>query len=487
MPPLDSARRASLENADTLATVFPSLAGAMAQPAERRRILKLMAASLALAGCDPGSPGSKWVPTAVAPPGIVPSLPDRYTTAIPSGGAAIGLVVTHDSGRPIKVEGNPLHPASLGATDALAQAEILNLYDPDRSIGLLKSGDPTSSARLEAALLPLRERLAATNGAGLRILTETCLSPSLGAALDGVLARYPEARWHQTTVAPRDSLRAGAILAYGQPLVMVPRPAVVDVILGLDSDLASGAPFWVRAARDLASRRNPVLGPPSRIFALEAIPTGLGALADTRIPAGPTDMHAAVTALAAAILTSAAPTGPAWLPPIVAALKAAAGRALIHAGPDLPPETHALVFAMNEALGGRGQTYDLLDPPEHRSEDHTSSFASLRADVDAGRVEALFILDTNPVFTAPGFAEALKRVPFSLHAGPAPNETALAAAWHVPLAHPFEQWSDLSAHDGTCRCECSPISWPRMCRSAIASRLAWVQFWSRMPRRLVAT
>ena len=449
LPPVSPTDRSRLEDPHALSRVFPSLAGAMAMPAERRTILKLMAASLALAGCDPAAPGTKWVPAVVAPPGIVPSLPNRYTTAVLSGGAALGLVVTHDSGRPIKVEGNPLHPASQGATDALAQAEILNLYDPDRSIGLLRGGDPASDGAFQTALLEVRERLAATHGAGLRILTGTCLSPSLGAAIDRVLARYPEARWHQTDIAPRDNPRAGAILAYGRPLALLPRAGAADVILGLDSDLASGAPGWVRAARDLAARRNPVLGPPNRIFAIEAIPSGLGALADTRIPAGPSDMHAVITALAAAILTNAAPTGPDWLPPIIAALKAAPGRALIHAGPDLPPETHALVSAMNEALGGRGRTFDLLDPPEHRSENQTSSLAALRTDMDAGRVDTLLILDANPVFTAPGFGDAMKRVASSIHAGPAPNETALAATWHLPTAHPFEMWSDLRAHDGT--------------------------------------
>ncbi|MBV9750722.1 MAG: 4Fe-4S dicluster domain-containing protein [Acetobacteraceae bacterium] len=431
-----------------LSQVFPSLAGAMARP-ERRTLLKLMAASLALAGCDPAAPGTKWIPAVTAPPGIVPGLPNRYATATLSGGAALGLVVTHDSGRPIKVEGNPLHPASLGATDALAQALILDLYDPDRSVGLLRGGYPAGEGRFQAELVGARERLAASHGAGLRILTGTCLSPSLGMAIDRVLARYPAAGWHQAEVATRDNVRAGAALAYGKPLELAPRGAAADVIVGLDSDLAGGAPGWIRAARDVASRRNPVMGPPNRIIAIEAVPSQFGAIADTRVPAGPADMHGAITALAGSILGGASPAGPPWLAPVVAALQAARGRALIHGGPELPAEAHALIFAMNEALGGRGHTYELLDVPDYRAADHGSSIAALVADMGAGRVDTLLILDANPVFTVPDFAAALRQVPLSIQAGPAPNETALAASWHVPAAHAFEMWGDLRAHDGT--------------------------------------
>ncbi|MBV8913312.1 MAG: 4Fe-4S ferredoxin, partial [Acetobacteraceae bacterium] len=446
MSPLDRRR---LEDPDAIADVFPSLAGAMRSPTERRRLLQLLAASLALAGCDPGQPRTRWIPAVVAPPGVVPGVPNRYATATLSGGAALGVVVTHLSGRPIKVEGNPLHPASQGATDALAQAAILDLYDPDRSIGLLRAGYPTSEGALQAALVTARERLAATSGAGLRIVTNTCLSPSLGAAIDRVLRRYPAARWHQIEAAPRDAVRAGAMLAYGRPLVTVPRAERADVVLGLGSDLADGAPGWVRHARELASRRNPVLGPPNRIFAVETVPTALGVLADTRVPAGPAEMHAVVIALASTILRGEPPSGPDWLRPIVSALQSARGRALIHAGPDLPAESQALVHAINEALGGRGQTYDLLDSPEYRPEDQAASERALLEDMGAGRVEALVLLDVNPVYTLPGFEEALRRVPLSIHSGPAPDETALAAGWHVPMAHPFESWGDLRAHDGT--------------------------------------
>jgi len=445
LPPLS---RAALEDPAALAQRFPSLAGALGQPAERRNILRLMAASLALAGCDPVTPGSTWVPAVEAPPGIIPGLPNRYSTATLSGGTALGLVVTHDSGRPIKVEGNPLHPASLGATDALAQALILDFYDPDRAIGLLRQGTTATEGRLAAELLAARERLA-TNGAGLRILTPTVLSPTLAAAIARVLAHTPGARWHQWEAVPRDAVRAGVLLAYGQALDVVPHSGAADVILALDSDLADGAPGWVRHARDLGARRNPVLGTPSRIIAAETIPTAIGTLADRRIPATPSVLHDAVVALAAMVLDQATPTGSDWLIEAAAALRSAPGRALVHAGPQLSAEAQALVHAINEALGGRGHTFDLVDPAELRPEAQAAGLADLRDDMRAGRVDTLLMLDINPVHTVPGFLELLQFVPLSLHAGPAPDETGRTATWHLPLTHAFEAWGDLRAHDGT--------------------------------------
>ena len=457
MPSLTPSQRwrQVLEDPAEAARAFPSLAAAMGAGPQRRGLLKLMAASFALgglSGCgDPATPDTDWVPAVEAPPGIVPGLPNRFATATLAGGAGLGLVVEHRMGRPVKVEGNPLHPASLGATDALAQALILDFYDPDRAAGLLQEGRPATMADLLDRLVGVRASLFASHGAGLRVLTGACVSPTLAAALDAVLARLPEARWHQWEADGADATRAGAVQAYGQPLVSVPRLDAADVVVGLESDLVSGAPGWVRHARDLASRRNPARGPMSRIYAIETVPTLLGTLADQRVAASPAELHLGLMALSAAVLTGPLPGGaPPWVASAAADLRAAPGRAFIHAGPALPAEAHALVHAMNEALGGRGHTYALLPHFEHRPEDQGASLDALQGDMAAGRVTALLILDGNPVHTVPGFARLLGLMPLSIHSGPAPDETALAAGWHVPMTHAFEAWGDLRAHDGTC-------------------------------------
>jgi len=460
LPPLTPAQRwrRVLEDPEAAAEAFPSLAGGImaevgAGP-RRRGLLKLMAASFALgglSGCgDPAESDNGWVPAVEAPPGIVPGLPNRYATASLAGGAGLGLVVEHRMGRPVKVEGNPLHPASLGATDAVAQALVLDFYDPDRAVGVLREGQPATLGDLLDILVPARASLFASHGAGLRVLTGACVSPTLGAALDALLARLPEARWHQWEADGRDAARGGAVQAYGQPLLAVPRLDAADVVLGLESDLVSGAPGWVRYARDLAGRRNPVRGPMSRIYAVESVPSLLGSIADQRIAADPAELHRGLMALSAGALSGATPSdAPPWVGPALADLRAAQGRAFVHAGPALAPEAHALVHATNEALGGRGHAYDLFPPFEHRPEDGAASLRALTDDMAAGRVMALLILDSNPAYTVPGFGEALRLVPLSIHSAPAPDDTAVAAGWHIPMTHAFEAWGDVRAHDGT--------------------------------------
>ncbi len=118
-----------------LAQEFPFAATLGPSELDRRQFVKLMAASITLAGlagCVRRS-ADKIVPFVVAPETAVPGRPEYYATAMPVEGFARGIIVESHLGRPTKIEGNPDHPESLGATDAMTQAAILSLYDPDRS------------------------------------------------------------------------------------------------------------------------------------------------------------------------------------------------------------------------------------------------------------------------------------------------------------------------------------------------------------------
>lgn len=226
-------------------------------------------------------------------------------------------------------------------------------------------------------------------------------------------------------------------------------------MLAIDSDLLETAPVHVRFARDFASRRNPVrMQRMSRVYAVEPVPTLIGVAADHRFIAGPPDLHRFVLMLADAVLHGTSPPGgaPPWFAGLVADLKANRGSSFVHVGPQQPTETHAVVHAINETLGGRGKTYVLIESPQAAPTDQARSLKDLNGDMQAGRVRTLLILDGNPVFTFPGnerFAEALGRVPFSLAATVEPNETSETAHWSVPLALPFEDWSDARAFDRT--------------------------------------
>ncbi|MGH7000236.1 MAG: TAT-variant-translocated molybdopterin oxidoreductase, partial [Stellaceae bacterium] len=436
---------------------LPSLAEALASPHDRRRVLKLMSAALAMAGlggCGGGAPEGHLIPAVKVPPNIIPGLPNFYSTANVVNGYASGVVVKHQMGRPVKVEGNPQHPASLGATDVFAQAQVLDFYDPDRAWAIMAHGFPGDQQGLQTALLAQRAKIAESRGKGLRILTGTITSPTLATQLDALLASYPQARWHSWEPISRANVSKGAVLAYGQPVEVTPKLDVADVIFAIDSDLLSSAPGHLRFARDFASRRNPTRTQQmSRIYAMEPTPTLTGAAADHRFIAGPRVLHQVIIALAAGILAdSPLSAAPDWVAKVMADLTANRGRALVHAGPDQPPETHALVHAMNEALGARGNTLELIAPVAHAAGGHAASLAELVDDMHAGKVSTLLIMDSNPVYAAPGalgFAEALKRVDFSLALSPAPNETSQATVWGIPMVHSWETWSDARAYDGT--------------------------------------
>jgi Fe-S-cluster-containing dehydrogenase component len=450
----DNSDKAGPDEIERAVATYPQLERLLRHPTERRGLLRLLAAGVALgglSGCgDPAAPDGRIVPAVIAPPGIIPGVPNFYATASVVNGSAIGILVEHQMGRPIKVEGNPEHPSSLGATDAIAQAMLLDFYDPDRSGGMQTNGDPADRQGMLTMLAALRPHLATTSGAGLRILTGTVASPTLGGAIDGVLKAYPEARWHQWERVSRDAVRAGAMLAYGRPVEIVPDLTKADVVVALDSDLLGSAPGHVRYGRDFAARRNPTRGRMSRVYAVEPFPSLIGTQADHRIVAGPREMHAGLMALTSVLLRNGqAGDAPGWVAPIIEDLRGAQGHAFIHLGPDHPPEAHALVHAMNEVIGARESTMRLIESPEYRAAEQAADMRALIEDMQAGRVETLVILDSNPAFAMPGFAEAMKRVKQVITLAPSLDETGIASTWFIPVTHAWESWSDARAHDGT--------------------------------------
>src|SRR6266542_1723823 len=263
---------------------FPSRASEWTNPVTRRRFLQIMGASLALAGlggCSK-SPRQKIVPYQKQPEEIVQGKPLFYATAMTVGGFATGLLVESHLGRPTKVEGNPDHPASLGATDAFAQASVLTLYDPDRSQTLTHLGDIRPWSAFLAALRDALATQRAVQGAGLRILTETVTSPTLASQLQALLAEFPLAKWHQYEPLGRDNARAGARLAFGTYVNTIYNFDKAEVILALDADVLSCHPGSVRYAREFAAKRRVTASKSeiNRLYVVESTPSITGAMAD---------------------------------------------------------------------------------------------------------------------------------------------------------------------------------------------------------------
>lgn len=418
---------------------------------ERRDALKLMGASFALAalgGCDEAPEHGHPLHAPARASDNAASA--EYATILELDGLARGVLVRTRGGHAVKVEGNPRHPASLGATDIFAEAAVLSLHDPHRSRSIRRGGRPVPPAALEAALASLRSEVTARAGQGLRILTGPVSSPTLAWAISEVLAEFPGARWHQHDPLADDAALEGAMRAFGQPVATVPDMARARAVLCLGADPLGGMAGHLRHARDWASAR--AAGRPPRLIVAESAPSLSGARADHRIPLHPAGMEPFARAVAAA-LEAAPPTGDEThpdAPGAASALLAAGPDAVVLAGRGASAAVHALAHAMNARLGSTACRQ--LPHPLTRPEPMAASLADLAAGMRAGEVSHLLILGANPAYDAPaalGFEAALRRLPFSLHLGFRQDETARLCTWHVPLPHPLEAWGDSRAFDGT--------------------------------------
>ena len=440
---------------------FPSRVEVIVDPVERRTFLKLMGASLALAGFSACTrqPPEHIVPYIRQPEELVPGNPSFYATAMPLGGVATGLLVESHEGRPTKIEGNPLHPGSLGASDPFAQAAVLGLYDPDRSQTLTNIGEIRPWSAFLGAIRPVLMAQQRLKGAGLRILTESVSSPTLAAQIRDLLARYPSAKWHQWDPASRENARGGAKLAFGDYVDAQYRFDRADVILTLDADFLASGPGSLRYARDFAARRRPEDAEHmNRLYAIESMPTSTGARADHRLPLKPSDIGTVAHQIAGAIdVVDAGPatdSGPTvkWVAAVAKDLQAHRGASLVLAGDSQPPIVHALAHAMNQALGNVGKTVVYTNSVEAEPTDQLASLQNLVADMDAGTVDLLIIVSGNPVFTAPAdlaFADAMSKVQLRVHLSLYDDETSALCHWHIPESHFLESWSDARGYDGT--------------------------------------
>jgi len=447
---------------------FPSLlpdGDIMADPVARRTFLKLMGASLALAGATACTrqPAEKIVPYVRQPEDIVPGRPLFYATTMALGGVATGLLVESHEGRPTKAEGNPLHPSSAGGTDVFAQAAILSLYDPDRSQTLTNVGEIRPWSAFLGAMRAAVTAQQSLRGAGIRILTESVSSPTLAAQIRDLLTRFPDAKWHQWDPASRENARLGARLAFGEFVDAQYRFDRADVVLALDTDFLTCGPGSAGHARAFAARRRP--DEPdrmNRLYAIESMPTPTGSRADHRLPIRPSLIEPLVRSIAQRVGVAGAVAPPLssetaagadkWVEAVPKDLLAHRGTSLVIAGDGQPPAVHALAHAMNQALGNVGSTVVYTDPVEAAPIEQLQSLKDLVADMNAGTVNLLLILGGNPAYTAPadlGFASALDKVALRVHLSLYDDETSALCHWQIPEAHFLESWSDARGHDGT--------------------------------------
>jgi molybdopterin-containing oxidoreductase family iron-sulfur binding subunit len=444
---------------------FPNRASLLM--ANRRQFLTLGGAALAMAGLTGCRvmPQNKAVPYVRSPEELVPGIPLAYASTLTRGGYAMGVLVESREGRPIKIEGNPRHPASLGSTDVFEQAEILTFYDPDRSQSVTRNNEVSAWDNVVGVFRDVTRAADQNGGTGVHLLTDTVTSPLLASQIQQFLTRYPNARWHRYEPAGRDNVHEGTQLAFGRPLNPVYRLKNARVIVSLDGDFLKTLPGNVRYARDFADGRRVRANRTvmNRLYMAESSYSITGAMADHRFAMKPSDVELFARALHARITGEGTADAPASvkaevLDAMVRDIQANAGAAVFIPGDEASPAVHAIAHALNGAVGAIGKTVIYTAPVEANTENGVASLKALVDAANAGQVQSLFILGGNPVYNAPrdlNFAEALvtkdgkKKIPLIVRLGQYEDETSAYADWHIPEAHPLEAWSDARAFDGT--------------------------------------
>lgn len=427
----------------------------------RRELLSLMGATLAFgASACVNPPNETIVPYVRAPEGVTPGVPLYFASAHCLGGLARGILIKTHMGRPTKIEGNPDHPQSLGATDIFAQASLLELYDPERAQAITEKAAIRTSASLTSALTQVIAEQKTKQGAGLRILTETVTSPSLAAELEKIRAELPRAVHHQWDSRGRHHTHAGFRLAFGVSGETHYRAEQARVLLLIDADFLNDFPGGLRHAREVTAQRkvSSSTAPMNRIYAIEPTPTPSGTLADHRLPSPAGRIEILVRALASRL---GAPGGATldleareskFIEAVAEDLEKSPGASIVVAGEAQPPIVHAWVHGINHLLKNIGRTVIHTAPVIAEPIDQVASLRDLALDLENSSVEALLILGGNPAYTAPAdldFAAKIGRAKFSLHVAPYFDETSAATGWHIPEAHALESWSDARAIDGT--------------------------------------
>ncbi len=434
---------------------FPAAAQEWVDPVSRRGFMKLMGASMALAGlagCTK-QPDEPIYPYVKAPEDLILGKPNYFATAHPFVTGAVPTLVKSDQFRPIKIDGNPEHPYNLGSSDVFTQGTLLDLYDPDRSKRVTYQGENREWSEFAQGL---RVKMAETkDGTGVYFLSATITSPTLARQWKAAQAAYPKAKLVQY-----DPAIAGTALASGSTAQYDLSGA--DVIVSLDADFLSGAayPGFHKLTREYAQRRKDP-NKLNRLYVIESTPTTTGMKAEHRLGLRASEIPAFAAALAAAVGASGVQTPSySWtaeqqkfLAALAKDLKANAGKSAVLPGLYQDASVAALAASINSALGNEGKTVSIASEPLNPiPSDQIGDFKALVADLNAGKVDWLVILNSNPIYSAPAdlnFTDAFNRAKVVAHLGSHQDETGQIAHWHIPAANPLEFWSDARSYDGT--------------------------------------
>jgi molybdopterin-containing oxidoreductase family iron-sulfur binding subunit len=438
---------------------------------QRREVLKIAGASLALAGLGGTAcvrrPEEEILPYTHQPEEVIPGIATRYATVHPRTEGALGLVVTAYEGRPTKIEGNPAHALSVGAVDTWAQSEILRLYDPDRTRTPMKGSESVSWTAWDTFSKAHFDGLAQNGGQGLAFVVDGADKPTFDRLLGQAKAKWPNAQIFRWDPVNTDASDAGASTAFGPNSRVHLDVTNAKVMLALDSNFLVDGPEHLVHSKAWAARRllksKADADNMNRLYAVEGIFSLTGANADHRHRVPASQIGAFLAAVAGELANAgvavadlpkgAAPGDSAKFAAAVAKdLAAHRGESLIIVGERQPAAVHALAYAINAALGATEAGLQKVTTAVTPGVSLVQSLNELSAALEGGKVDTLVVVDVNLAATAPGalkMADSVKKAKTVIHAGLMADETAQLASWHLPLAHFLESWGDARAFDGT--------------------------------------
>jgi MoCo/4Fe-4S cofactor protein with predicted Tat translocation signal len=428
---------------------------------DRRHFMKIMAASFALgglglAGCR--RPEKYILPYGKSVEGVIPGLPLYFATSMPLRKSAIPLLAETHQGRPTKIEGNPTYAPHGGSASLLAQASVLDLYDPDRATAHTKGGAVLTAAQVDDLLANLSKTYAAGGGAGLAFLADESASPTRNRLVRALRRKFPNAIWAEYEPVADEAPVAAAQAAFGQNVKPLYRFAKAKRILSLDADFLSSEAGHLYYARDFANGRRVKRkeDPMNRLYVAESTLTITGSMADHRARIASSQMLAFAAAMANkttgtqtyAAIAQGIDFNQQWIDACAADLIDHRGASLVVAGAHQPPAVHALAYQMNAALGNIGQTVDFVavEPAS------ATSISDLAARIKSKAVKTLVVLDGNPVYNAPAdldWASLQKSVSDVIRCGYYVDETSAQAGTHLATTHYLESWGDARTADGT--------------------------------------
>src|SRR3989338_732741 len=434
----------------------------------RRRFLQLMGASVALTTVSCRRPVQKIYPYVKMPENLKPGVEQYYASTFSLNNHAYGILVKTKEGRPLKIEGNPEHPLSLGALEKFAQASIYELYDPNRK------RKPTISKNIshwDAWLEQTKSILekAKKENKAVRILTESTTSPTLRKLLKQFESTFPNAKWIQYEPFSQENIRASYQAAFGRSETPKLHIDQAKILISLNADFLGGNPGSLTHIRNWSKNRKveSVKSSMSRLYAIETYFTNTGAKADHRLSLRPSQILLFSLQLAKALMYNAHINGDTQLKALLKSIPEPQNprhkefilamaedlaknpkKSLILVGDQESKELHIVGHLLNHLVQSYGSTIDTrVSTPSF--ENGPKNLEPLLFELKSQKVDTLITLGGNPIYTlGQPFSDYFQKVPNTIRLSLYNDETSLASTYAAPLSHALESWGDAESEDG---------------------------------------